>query len=45
MMVKLTFIGDLMCQLQQISAVRKAGCGYDVVFDGVKDLWSVIGDL
>ncbi len=29
-----------MCQMQQIWAVRKNRCGYNVVFDNVKDLWS-----
>lgn len=38
--IRLTFLGDLMCQMQQISAVRKAGCGYDAVFNGVSGLWA-----
>ena len=37
--VKITFLGDLMCQMQQIDAVRKAKCGYDAVFNDVSDLW------
>ena len=37
--IEITFLGDLMCQMQQIWAVKKAACGYDVVFEQVKDLW------
>ena len=47
--VRITFIGDLMCQMQQIWAVRKVACGYDVVFRRVKHLWKdsdyVVGNL
>lgn len=47
--VRITFVGDLMCQMQQIWAVKKAACGYDVVFDRVKYLWKdsdyVVGNL
>ena len=38
--VRITFLGDLMCQMQQIWAVEKSGCGYNVVFDKVKELWA-----
>lgn len=48
-LVKLTFLGDLLCQREQITAVAKAKCGYDVVFEGVKHLWKdsdyVVGNL
>ena len=47
--IKLTFLGDMLCQREQIAAVKKAKCGYDVVFDQVKHLWSdsdyVVGNL
>ena len=38
--VQITFLGDLMCQMQQIRAVKKAACGYAAVFDKVKHIWS-----
>ena len=48
-MIKLTFLGDMLCQREQIAAVEKAKCGYDVVFDQVKHLWSgsdyIVGNL
>ena len=47
--IKLTFLGDMLCQREQIVAVEKAKCGYDVVFDQVKHLWAdsdyVVGNL
>lgn len=47
--IKLTFLGDMLCQREQIAAVRKAKCGYDVIFDQVKHLWAdsdyVVGNL
>lgn len=47
--IKLTFLGDMLCQREQIAAVKKVKCGYDVVFDPVKHLWSdsdyVVGNL
>lgn len=47
--IKLTFLGDMLCQREQIVAVEKARCGYDVIFDQVKHLWAdsdyVVGNL
>ena len=48
-LIKLTFLGDIMCQREQISAVRRRKTRYDVIFDQVKHLWCdsdyVIGNL
>ena len=47
--VKLTFLGDLMCQPQQIRAVKWSGRTFDAVFSDVKHLWArsdfVLGNL
>ncbi len=47
--VKLTFLGDLMCQPQQIRAVKRSGRTFDAVFSDVKHLWArsdfVLGNL
>ena len=48
-LIKLTFIGDMMCQREQIAAIRRRRTRYDVIFDQVKHLWAdsdyVVGNL
>lgn len=48
-LIKLTFLGDMMCLMQQIAAIRRSKMSYDEVFAGVKGLWAdsdyVIGNL
>lgn len=47
--VTLTFLGDLMCQMQQISAMRKSGGDWNRIFRDVAHLWAdsdyVVGNL
>lgn len=47
--IVLTFIGDMMCQMQQIRAVEKAKQDYDVVFGQIRQVFEssdiVIGNL
>lgn len=48
-LIKLTFIGDIMCQREQIAAIQRCRTRYDVIFDQVKHLWVdsdyVVGNL
>ena len=48
-LIKLTFIGDIMCQREQIAAIQRRRTRYDVIFDQVKHLWAdsdyVVGNL
>ena len=37
--IKLTFVGDLMCQAPQLKFLREKGLSYDTVFDFVRDLF------
>ena len=47
--VTLTFLGDMMCQMQQIHAVRKAHVEYSVAFDKIRHVLAssdfVVGNL
>ena len=47
--VTLTFLGDMMCQMQQIHAVRKAHVEYGVAFDKIRHVLAssdfVVGNL
>lgn len=38
--ITITFLGDLMCQMQQIWAVKETGCGYGDIFESVKHIWA-----
>lgn len=47
--IKLTFVGDMLCQQQQLKKLDREGVGYDTVFEKVKPLFHdsdyVIGNL
>ena len=38
--IRLSFLGDVMCLQEQILAIKKSGKKYDVIFDQVKHLWA-----
>jgi len=38
-LIKITFLGDLMCKMQQVRAVRIAHADYKDIFASVKHLW------
>ena len=48
-MLKLTFIGDIMCKREQLSAIKRTGRKFDDMFVGIGELLSdsdyVIGNL
>lgn len=39
-LIKLTFLGDILCEREQIVAVQRKHVGFDCVFDGVEYLWA-----
>ena len=39
-LIKVTFLGDILCERPQIAAVDRVRCGYGVVFEQVKHLWA-----
>ena len=39
-LIKLTFLGDMLCEREQIAAVRRNRSSYDRIFELVKHLWS-----
>lgn len=48
-LVKITFLGDIMCLMQQIAAINRSKSSYDEVFADVRGLWAdsdyVVGNL
>lgn len=48
-LIQLTFLGDMLCEREQIAAIWRRRTRYDVIFDQVKHLWAdsdyVIGNL
>lgn len=48
-LIKITFLGDMLCERPQISAVERAKSDYRLIFEQVKHLWAdsdyVVGNL